>query len=256
MTCSTLRSMSRVLDEHQRMSRADQSRFAGVARHRFSRSRTAQTSGAASTGAVPPVEERVWPFTGTASFSALPRLRKAQPQDDLVTLAQLAQVLHRTRERRELRASRRVVTGGHVFAQRCAAARTRGRLRIARATRGERTVLGLADETRSECSSAASHPRGRGRQFGARARAAAAGRRVSRSLTVAELVDAYLAQHDVEPVTIEKLRWLLGKAVAVSHAIGLLDELSAGQRPRWTLVDAAWTPTSVADVSSENGHSG
>ena len=40
-------------------------------------------------------------------------------------------------------------------------------------------------------------------------------RRVSRSLTVAELVEAYLAQHDVEPVTIEKLRWLLGKAVAV-----------------------------------------
>ena len=39
-------------------------------------------------------------------------------------------------------------------------------------------------------------------------------RRVSRSLTVAELVEAYLAQHDVEPVTIEKLRWLLGKAVA------------------------------------------
>jgi hypothetical protein len=38
--------------------------------------------------------------------------------------------------------------------------------------------------------------------------------RVSRSLTVAELVEAYLAQHDVEPVTIEKLRWLLGKAVA------------------------------------------
>jgi integrase len=39
-------------------------------------------------------------------------------------------------------------------------------------------------------------------------------RRVSRSLTVAELVDIYLAQHDVEPVTIEKLRWLLRKAVA------------------------------------------
>jgi integrase len=39
-------------------------------------------------------------------------------------------------------------------------------------------------------------------------------RRVSRSLTVAELVEAYLAQHDVELVTIEKLRWLLGKAVA------------------------------------------
>src|SRR5215831_15184920 len=40
-------------------------------------------------------------------------------------------------------------------------------------------------------------------------------RRVSRSLTLAELVDVYLAQHDVEQVTIEKLRWLLGKAVAV-----------------------------------------
>src|SRR6266566_3003033 len=39
--------------------------------------------------------------------------------------------------------------------------------------------------------------------------------RVSRSLTLAQLVEAYLAQHDVEPVTIEKLRWLLGKAVAV-----------------------------------------
>jgi integrase len=39
-------------------------------------------------------------------------------------------------------------------------------------------------------------------------------RRRARSLTLAELVEAYLAQHDVEPVTIEKLRWLLGKAVA------------------------------------------
>ena len=38
-------------------------------------------------------------------------------------------------------------------------------------------------------------------------------RRVSSSLTLAELVEVYLAQHDVEPVTIEKLRWLLGKAV-------------------------------------------
>ena len=40
-------------------------------------------------------------------------------------------------------------------------------------------------------------------------------RRVARSLTLAELVEVYLVQHDVEPVTIEKLRWLLGKAVAV-----------------------------------------
>jgi hypothetical protein len=39
--------------------------------------------------------------------------------------------------------------------------------------------------------------------------------RVARSLTLGQLVEVYLAQHDVDPVTIEKLRWLLGKAVAV-----------------------------------------
>jgi integrase len=39
-------------------------------------------------------------------------------------------------------------------------------------------------------------------------------RRLAGSLTLGELVEVYLAQHDVEPVTIEKLRWLLGKAVA------------------------------------------
>jgi hypothetical protein len=39
-------------------------------------------------------------------------------------------------------------------------------------------------------------------------------RRVSRSLTLGELIEVYLEQHDVEQVTIEKLRWLLRKAVA------------------------------------------
>jgi hypothetical protein len=33
------------------------------------------------------------------------------------------------------------------------------------------------------------------------------------TLTLAGLVDAYLAQHDAQPETIEKLRWLLAKAV-------------------------------------------
>ncbi len=37
------------------------------------------------------------------------------------------------------------------------------------------------------------------------------------------------------------------------HAIRLLDELSAGQRPRWTLVDAAWTPRPTAAASTDNG---
>jgi integrase len=38
------------------------------------------------------------------------------------------------------------------------------------------------------------------------------------------------------------------------HAIRLRDELSAGQRPRWTLVDAAWTPNRApaATVDNEN----
>ena len=42
-------------------------------------------------------------------------------------------------------------------------------------------------------------------------------RRVSRSLTLAELVEVYLVQHDVEPVTIEKLRWLLERPSASSE---------------------------------------
>jgi hypothetical protein len=38
------------------------------------------------------------------------------------------------------------------------------------------------------------------------------------------------------------------------HAIRLLDELSAGQRPRWTPVDAPWTPT-LADAASRDNES-
>jgi hypothetical protein len=37
------------------------------------------------------------------------------------------------------------------------------------------------------------------------------------------------------------------------HAIRLLDELSAQQRPRWTLVDAAWTPNPATDARPTNG---
>jgi integrase len=36
------------------------------------------------------------------------------------------------------------------------------------------------------------------------------------------------------------------------HAIRPLDELSAEQRPRWTLVDAAWTPTPATAASRDN----
>jgi integrase len=38
------------------------------------------------------------------------------------------------------------------------------------------------------------------------------------------------------------------------HAIRLLDEVSAGQRPQWKLVDAAWTPTPAVDASQDNAN--
>jgi site-specific recombinase XerC len=58
--------------------------------------------------------------------------------------------------------------------------------------------------------------------------------RIPRSLTLAELVDVYLAQHDVQPVTIEKLRWLLGKATAVfgHRRIG---ELTSQEIAEWRM---------------------
>jgi len=40
------------------------------------------------------------------------------------------------------------------------------------------------------------------------------------------------------------------------HAIRLLDELSAEQRPPWTLVDAGWTSNPAAAVSKDNGNTG
>jgi hypothetical protein len=36
------------------------------------------------------------------------------------------------------------------------------------------------------------------------------------------------------------------------YAIRLLDELSAGRRPRWTLVDAAWTSKPATAASRDN----
>ncbi|HET8895300.1 MAG TPA: site-specific integrase [Gaiellaceae bacterium] len=58
--------------------------------------------------------------------------------------------------------------------------------------------------------------------------------RIPRSLTFAELVDVYLAQHDVQPVTIEKLRWLLSKAIAVfgERRIG---ELTSQEIAEWRM---------------------
>ena len=40
------------------------------------------------------------------------------------------------------------------------------------------------------------------------------------------------------------------------HAIRLLNELSAGERPQWTLVDVTWTSKPEAAASRDNGNSG
>ena len=59
-------------------------------------------------------------------------------------------------------------------------------------------------------------------------------RRITRRLTLSELVDTYLDQHDVQPVTIEKLRYLLSKATAVfgDCAIG---ELTSQEIAAWRM---------------------
>src|SRR5438046_5336434 len=59
-------------------------------------------------------------------------------------------------------------------------------------------------------------------------------RRIARRLTLTELVETYLAQHDVQPVTIEKLRYLLSKATAVfgDRRIG---ELTSQEIAEWRM---------------------
>src|SRR5438874_6317006 len=59
-------------------------------------------------------------------------------------------------------------------------------------------------------------------------------RRIARRLTLSALVETYLAQHDVQPVTIDKLRYLLGKAAAVfgDRRIG---ELTSQEIAAWRM---------------------
>jgi integrase len=59
-------------------------------------------------------------------------------------------------------------------------------------------------------------------------------RRVSRSLTLGEFVDEYLTQHDVQAVTEQKLRWLLGKALAAFGDQRLID-LSSQEIAAWRI---------------------
>jgi integrase len=58
--------------------------------------------------------------------------------------------------------------------------------------------------------------------------------RIAGTLTLAELVETYIAEHDIQPVTIEKLRYLLGKATAVfgDRRVG---ELTAQEIAEWRM---------------------
>ncbi len=59
-------------------------------------------------------------------------------------------------------------------------------------------------------------------------------RRVTRRLTLSQFVETYLEQHDVQPVTIENLRYLLSKATVVlgDRVIG---ELTSQEIETWRM---------------------
>src|SRR5438270_12672177 len=59
-------------------------------------------------------------------------------------------------------------------------------------------------------------------------------RRITRGLTLSQFVETYLDQHDVQPVTIDKLRYLLSKATAVfgDRKIG---ELTSQEIAEWRM---------------------
>jgi integrase len=59
-------------------------------------------------------------------------------------------------------------------------------------------------------------------------------RRITRRLMLSELVETYLDQHDVQPVTIEKLRYLLGKATAV-FGDRFVGELTSQEIAAWRM---------------------
>ena len=50
-------------------------------------------------------------------------------------------------------------------------------------------------------------------------------------MTLNELVDEYLAQHDAEPETIDKVAWLLAKALRASVAAALPSFARKRSRP-------------------------
>src|ERR687887_307143 len=80
-------------------------------------------------------------------------------------------------------------------------------------------------------------------------------RRISRRLTLSELVEMYLAQHDVQPVTLEKLRYLLSKATAVfgDRKVG---ELTSQEIAEWRMTISPGYPLETTQGLREGGPPG
>jgi hypothetical protein len=57
---------------------------------------------------------------------------------------------------------------------------------------------------------------------------------IGRTPTLAELVEEYLAQHDAQPETVEKLRWLLSNAVSAFDELRLV-ELELQEITAWRM---------------------
>jgi NAD(P)-dependent dehydrogenase (short-subunit alcohol dehydrogenase family) len=67
------------------------------------------------------------------------------------------------------------------------------------------------------------------------------------------------SEHDMQGRTVLIVRATVGIGYETAQLLArrgasVLDELSAAQRPRWTLVDAAWTPNPAASATVDNGN--
>ena len=71
---------------------------------------------------------------------------------------------------------------------------------------------------------------------------------IGTALTLAELVEQYLAQHDAAPVTVEKLRWLLAKAVG-TFGDRRLGELRSEEIAAWRMTISPGCPVPDGDVA-------
>jgi integrase len=102
------------------------------------------------------------------------------------------------------------------------------------ASRFGRIASGRAGAAQSGCGAAGSRPSGTRDALERELEHLRREQRIARRLTLAELVEVYLAQHDVQPVTIEKLRYLLSKATA-RFGDRFVSELTSQEIAAWRM---------------------